>query len=73
MSAQHIGWRVVARQACDNFELEQAARQAMQLLHDEGVEATLFHVTKYGGREQLRRLPFQPQLFGGANSNHKGA
>lgn len=60
---KHIGWRVVARGACDNFQLEQAAKQAMQMLHDEGVRASWFNVTKVHGREQLDRLPFQPEMF----------
>lgn len=72
-SIEHIGWRVVARKACDNFELRQAAEQAMQMLAEQGVPAAWFLVTKEYGREQLERLPFQPQLFTlpAATTNHQ--
>jgi hypothetical protein len=58
--AAHIGWRVAARGAVDNFELQQAAELAMQMLFEEGEKATLFHVTKILGQERLDRLDFQP-------------
>lgn len=60
---QHIGYRVMARSASDDFALLEAAEQAMQLLCEQGVPASWFLVTKERGREHLRRLPFQPQLF----------
>lgn len=62
-TVEHIGWRVVARGACDNFELRQAAQQTMQMLSEQGERAGWFLVTKVNGREQLVRQPFQPELF----------
>lgn len=63
MSTLLIGFRVVARHACDNFELRQATEQCMQMLAMQGERAEWFRVTKTGGREHLERLPFQLQLF----------
>lgn len=62
MSTELIGYRVVANKACDNFELQQAAMQCMQILTDKGVPARWFRVTKEFGREELQALDYPPPV-----------
>ena len=66
MTTKLIGWRVIANGKTDDFELEQAAADAMRLLKARGVHAVWFKVVTVNGREHAQRLPFSATREGKA-------